>query len=79
MYYFGRRPISQFNEYCVGCLVGLWIRFGVQLSRSEVSRLVFLGKVELGVQKLGHRCALKLWKRSGQEPGEDKKGIRIRV
>ena len=25
--------------------------------RSEVSRLVFLGKVELGVKKLGHRCA----------------------
>ena len=60
-------------------LVRLWVRYGVQLLRSEVSRLVFLGKVELGVQKLGHRCALKLWKGSGQEPGEDKEGIWIRV
>ena len=57
------------------CWVGFWIRSGVQLSRSKVSRLVFLGKVELGVQKLGHRCALKLWKGSGREPGEDKEGI----
>ena len=40
---------------------------------------MFLGKVELGVPKLGHRCALKLWKGSGREPGEDKEGIRIRV
>ena len=46
-------------------LVGLWIRSGVQLLRSEVSRLVFLGKVELGVKKLGHCCALNLWKGSG--------------
>ena len=40
---------------------------------------MFLGKVELGVPKLGHRCALKLWKGSGREPGEDKEGIWIQV
>ena len=57
----------------------LWVRSGVQSLRSDVSRLVFLGKVELGVQKLGHYCALKLWKGSGQEPGEDKEGICVRV
>ena len=33
----------------------------------------------MGVPKLGHCCALKLWKGSGREPGEDKEGIRIRV
>ena len=33
----------------------------------------------MGVQKLGHCCALKLWKGSSREPGEDKEGIRIRV
>ena len=60
-------------------LVGLWVRSGVQLLRSEVSRLVFLGKVELGVKKLGYHCALNLWKRSGREPGEDKEGIWVRV
>ena len=59
--------------------VGLWRRSGIQGSRSEVSHIVFLGKVELEVPKLGHRCALKLWKGSGREPGEDKEGIRIRV
>ena len=53
----------------------MWVRSGVQLLRSDVSRLVFLGKVELGVQKLGHSCALKLWKESGREPREDKEGI----
>ena len=42
------------------CSVGLWGRSGIQGSRSEVSRFVFLEKVELGVPKLGHRCALKL-------------------
>ena len=47
----------------------------MQLFRSEISRLEFLGRLELGVQKLGHRCALKLWKGSGQEPREDKEGI----
>ena len=62
-----------------GCSVGLWGRFGIQGSRSEVSHFVFLGKVELGVPKLGHRCAIKLWKGSGREPGEDNEGIRIRV
>ena len=51
----------------------------MQLLRSEVSRLVFLGKVELGVKKLGHYCALNLWKGSGREPGEDKEGTWIRV
>ena len=61
-------------EY-LGGLVGLWVRSGVQLFRSEISRLEFLGRLELGVQKLGHRCALKLWKGSGREPGEDKEGI----
>ena len=60
-------------------LVGLWVRFGVQLLRSEVSRLVFLRKVELGVKKLGHRCALNLWKGSGREPGEDKEGTWVWV
>ena len=40
---------------------------------------MFLGEVEFGVPKLGHYCALKLWKGSGQEPGEDKEGIRIQV
>ena len=62
-----------------GCLVGLWIRSGIQGSRSEVSHFVFLGRVELGVPKLGHRCALKLWKESGREPGEDKEGIWIQM
>ena len=61
------------------CSVGLWRRSGIQGSRSEVSRIVFLGKVELRVPKLGHCYALKLWKGSGREPGEDKEGIRIRV
>ena len=61
------------------CSVRLWGRSGIQGSRSEVSYIVFLGKVELGVPKLGHRCALKLWKGSGREPGEDKEGIWIRV
>ena len=61
------------------CSVGLWGRSGLQGSRSEVSRFVFLGEVEFGVPKLGHRCALKLWKGSGREPGKDKEGIRIRV
>ena len=28
---------------------------------------------------MGHRCALKLWKGSGREPGEDKEGIWIWV
>ena len=59
--------------------VGLWGRSGIQGSRSEVSRIVFLEKVELGVPKLGHRCALKLWKGSDREPEENKEGIRIRV
>ena len=59
-------------------LVRLWVRSGVQLRRSEVSRLLFLEKVELGV-KLGHHCALNLWKGSGREPGEDKEGIWVRV
>ena len=60
-------------------LVGLWVRSGVQLLRSEVSRLVFLGKVELGVKKLGHRCALNLWKESDRESREDKEGTWVRV
>ena len=60
-------------------LVRLWVRSGVQLLRSKVSRLVFLGKVELGVKKLGHRRALNLWKGSGREPGEDKEGIWVQV
>ena len=64
---------------CSGCLVGLWVRSGIQRSRSEVSHFVFLGRVELGVPRLGHHCALKLWKGSDREPGEDKEGIRIRV
>ena len=61
------------------CSVGLWGRFRVQGSRSEISHIAFLGEVVLEVPKLGHRCALKLWKGSGREPGEDKEGIRIRV
>ena len=60
-------------------LVRLWVRSGVQFLRSEVNRLVFLGKVELGVKKLGHRCALNLWKGSSREPGEDKEGIWVWV
>ena len=47
------------------CSVGLWGRSGVQGSRSEVSHIAFLGEVELEVPKLGHCCALKLWKGSG--------------
>ena len=62
-----------------GCLVGLWVRSGIHRSRSEVSRFVFLGRVELGVPKLGHRCALNLWKGSGRESREDKEGIWVRV
>ena len=65
-------------EY-LGAWFRLWVRSGVKTLRSDVSRLVFLGKVELGVQKLGHRCALKLWKGSNREPGEDKEGIWVRV
>ena len=42
------------------CSVGLWGRSGVQRSRSEISCIAFLEEVELGVPKLGHRCALKL-------------------
>ena len=33
----------------------------------------------MGVQKPGHRCALNLWKGSGQEPREDKEGFWIGV
>ena len=44
----------------------------MQGSRFDVSLIVFLGKVGLGVPKLDHHCALKLWKGSGQELGEDK-------
>ena len=62
-----------------GCWVGLWGRSVVQGSRFGVSHIVFLGKVGLGVPKLGHRCALKLWKGSGRKPGEDKEGIWIWV
>ena len=62
-----------------GCLVGLLVRSGIQRSRYEVSHFVFLRRVELGVPKLGHRYALKLWKGSGREPGEDKEGTWIRV
>ena len=51
----------------------------MQGSRFDVSHIVFLGEVELGVPKLGNRCALKLWKGSGREPREDKEGIWIRV
>ena len=65
-------------EY-LGVWFRLWVRSGVQTLRFDVSHLVFLGKVELGVQKLGHCCALKFWKGSGREPGEDKEGIWVRV
>ena len=51
----------------------------MQLLRPDVSHFVFLGKVELGVFKLGHRCALNLWKGSGREPVENKEGIWVRV
>ena len=47
----------------------------MQGSRFDVSHIVFLQKIELGVPNLGHRCALKLWKGSGREPREDKEGI----
>ena len=33
----------------------------------------------MGVQKLGHHCALNLWKGSGREPRENKEGFWIRV
>ena len=33
----------------------------------------------MGVQKLGRRCALNLWKGSGREPGEDKEGVWVQV
>ena len=49
----------------------------MQGSEFDVSYIVFLGEVELGVPKLGRCCALKLWKGSGREPGEDKEGIWI--
>ena len=62
-----------------GCLVGMSVRSGIQRSRSKVNHFVFLRRVELGVPKLGHRCALILWKGSGRESGEDKEGIWIRV
>ena len=61
------------------CSVGLWGRSRVQGFRSEVSHIAFLGEAELGVPKLGHCCALKLWKGSSREPREDKEGIRIWV
>ena len=51
----------------------------MQGSRSKVSHIAFLGEDELEVPKLGHRCALKLWKGFGREPRDDKEGIRIRV
>ena len=51
----------------------------MQGSRSKISHIVFLEEVELGVPKLGHRCALQLWKGSDREPREDKEGIWIRV
>ena len=47
----------------------------MQGSRSDISHIAFLREVELGVPKLGHRCALKLWKGPGREPREDKEGI----
>ena len=33
----------------------------------------------MGVQKSGHRCALNMWKGSGQELGEDMEGFWIQV
>ena len=51
----------------------------MQGSRFYVSHSVFLREVGLGVPKLGHCCALKLWKGSDRELGEDKEGIWIRV
>ena len=51
----------------------------MQGSRSDISHIEFLGEVELGVPKLGHRCALKLRKGSGRELGEDKEEIWIQV
>ena len=67
------------STWLVGWL-GWWL-LGCEYSYLDLkfSHLVFLGRVELGVQKLGHRCALKLWKGSGREPREDKEGIWIRV
>ena len=51
----------------------------MQGSRFYVSHIVFLGEVGLGVSKLGHRCALKLWEGSGRELGENKEGTWIWV
>ena len=71
--------LSLYSFVSPRCSVGLWRRSRVQGSRSEVSHIVFLGEVVLEVPKLGHHCALKLWKGSDREPREDKEGIRIRV
>ena len=51
----------------------------MQGSRSDINHIVFLGEFELEVPKLGHHYALKLWKGSSQELGEEKEGIWIRV
>ena len=58
-------------------LVRLWVRSGVQLLRSEVSRLVFLEKVELGVKEVGPPLCLKplerirsrAWRGQGRDLG----------
>ena len=46
----------------------------MQVSRFDISHIVFLEEVDLGIPKLGHYCAIKLWKGSDREPGEDKEG-----
>ena len=33
----------------------------------------------MGVQKSSHHCALKLWKGSGREPGDNKEGFWVQV
>ena len=57
-----------------------WLERGSGLQGFElrISHVVFLGEVVWGVQKLGQRCALNLWKGSGREHGEDKEGSWIR-
>ena len=44
-------------------MVGLWVKSGVQLSRSEVSRFVFLGRVEFRSAKVGPPLCLKTLER----------------
>ena len=48
------RLLSPYLLRVRGWVVRLWVRSEVQLLRLDVSHLMFLGKVELGVFKLDH-------------------------